>query len=63
MLNCVCAQTLNDDFTQHDNVGVSDHRLCDIQTGDVVCDPMAGGGIIPIEVEYRTKPTVHTPQL
>ena len=27
-----------------------DHRLCEIQPGDVVCDPMAGGGSIPIEV-------------
>ncbi len=25
-------------------------RLCNIQAGDVVVDPMAGGGSIPIEV-------------
>ena len=27
-------------------------RLCSIQKGEIVCDPMCGGGTIPIEVNY-----------
>ena len=27
------------------------YRLCEIKTGDVVCDPMCGSGSIPVEVE------------
>ena len=25
-------------------------RLCEVKTGDVVCDPMCGSGSIPIQV-------------
>lgn len=30
-------------------------RLCEVKTGDVVCDPMCGSGSIPIQVGVGNK--------
>ena len=35
------------------------HRLCKIETGEVVCDPMCGGGSIPIEAAINWPAALH----
>lgn len=45
---------INDGITRNKKdyakLKTSFYRLCRIEPGEVVCDPMCGGGTIPIEV-------------